>query len=305
MKTLVTGAGGFAGRHLIRELAGNGHEALALDVRFASPVEDADATFTADLRNRSDIFRIVSSVKPEACIHLGAVSFVPTGAADPVLMLSVNIDGTVSILDAIREHAPSCRLLVVSSAYVYDPAQTDQPLPETAPLTPITLYAISKAAADLATLAYAKHFRLPFMTVRPTNHTGPGQSTDFVVASFVEQIRDIARGNAAPVLMVGNLESQRAIADVRDVARAYRLIVEKGRPGEAYNVSASRAMRIADMLDSLCRLAGVNPERRVDPHRFRPTDRSPILDISKVQQHTGWTPQIEFSQTLKDMLQSG
>ena len=140
------------------------------------------------------------------------------------------------------------------------------------------------------------------MTARPNNHTGPGQAPPFAVAAFARQVRAIARGEAAAVVRTGNLESRRDLADVRDVVRAYRLLLEKGRPGEAYNVAAGNDVRMGDVLEELCRLAGVRPARETDPALYRPANESPRLDTGKLARDTGWAPLIPFEQTLRDML---
>ncbi len=290
------------GRHAVRELAGNGHEPVALDLRFQTPVDGAADSLVADLRDAAAIERIVRSAKPGACLHLGAISSVPEGETNPELLLAVNIMGTANLLEAARKHVPACRLLLVSTAHIYGASAGERRLKEDAPILPVSLYAVSKAAADLLTLGYAKRHGVQAMTARPNNHTGPGQSPRFVVPSFARQIRAIARGEGEPVLKVGNLESEREFADVRDVVRAYRLLMEKGRPGEAYNIAGNERMKVGEILDRLCKLAGVTPKITVDQAKYRPFDRSPLLDTGKLRKDTGWKPEIEFSQTLRDIL---
>jgi len=302
MRILVTGAGGFVGRHLVRELAINGHETFAFDVKFSTPVDKAIDAFIGDLRDSETVRRIVASVKPEACIHLGAISFVPAGKTDPELMFSVNVIGTVNVLEALRKHSAGSRILVISSAQVYGSTGSVRAVSENKPIAPVSMYAISKATADLTTLAYARQFNMHTMTARPNNHTGPGQSARFAVPSFARQVKAIARGESEPVIKVGNLESERYFIDVRDVARAYRLLIEKGRPGEAYNISSQNRIKIGTLLDNICSLAGIKPQYIVDPEKFRPTDSSPILDISKLQNVTGWKPEIDLFKTLRDIL---
>lgn len=302
MRILVTGAGGFVGRYVIHELARNGHEALAFDQNFSTEVAEAADSMTGDLREPATVNRIVSSVKPEACIHLGAVSFIPSGESDPESMFSVNVLGTINVLEAFRKHTAGSKILVISSAHVYGATGSGQIVSEQAPIAPVSMYAISKATADLTALAYARQYDMHTMTARPNNHTGPGQSPGFVVPSLARQVQVIARGESKAVIKVGNLESERDFTDVRDVARAYRLLIEKGRTGEAYNISAQNRMKISAVLDKLCRLAGISPELKVDPGKFRPTDSSPLLDTAKLQGDTGWKPEIEFSKTLQDIL---
>jgi GDP-4-dehydro-6-deoxy-D-mannose reductase len=140
------------------------------------------------------------------------------------------------------------------------------------------------------------------VVARPGNHIGPGQSTRFVAASFAEQVASIALGRAEPLLRVGNLESARDFLDVRDVARAYRLLLEKGRPEEAYNVGSGQKIRVGDLLDQLCRLAGIHPRMEVDPARYRAADVSGILDCGKIRRELGWEPEIPLQETLRELL---
>jgi GDP-4-dehydro-6-deoxy-D-mannose reductase len=302
MRVLVTGAGGFVGRYMVAELARNGHEAFAFDVPSSAPVKDAVASLHGDLCNPSDVNGAFTSSKCDACIHLGAISSVPAGQSNPTVMFSVNVLGTLNVLEAVRNCRPSARILVVSTAHVYGTAAGRGVVTEDAPLAPVSMYAISKCAADLATLAYARQYRMFGMTVRPNNHAGPRQSPDFFIASFASQIKAIAAGRSKAVLKVGNLESRRDVMDVRDVVRAYRLLLEKGRAGETYNMASQNVLAVREVLDRLCELAGVHPQIVVDPAKFRPTDSSPALDIAKVKSHTGWTPQIGITDTLKDIL---
>jgi len=302
MRILVTGAGGFVGRHLIRELAQAGHAAWAFDQQFSIPVTEAAENFTGDLRNGETVRRIVASARPDACVHLGAISFVPAGDLNPDVMLSVNVLGTVNLLEALRELAHSSRILVISTAQVYGPAQSDKPIRESAPISPVNIYAISKAAADITTLAYASQYGMHAMTARPSNHTGPGQSAQFVVSSFARQVKAISKGKSDTPLKVGNLESERNFMDVRDVARAYRLLVEKGQGGHAYNISSRNRVKIAAVLNELCELANISPDFTIDPDKFRPTDRLSVLDITRIHKDTGWEAEISLTKTLQDIL---
>lgn len=292
------------GHHLVRDLAKNGHDALALELHpSATHAAEAAETFTCDLRDPAGLNKIVASTKPDACIHLGAVSFVPDGTSAPDLVFSVNVLGTINVLDAFRQHAAGSRILVISSAHVYGPGAREEPIREDMPLAPMGMYAISKTAADLTALGYGKQYDMHIMTARPTNHTGPGQSDRFAVPSFARQIQAIAADKTQhPVLLVGNLESERDFSDVRDVARAYRLLIEKGHAGEAYNISSLNRAKLGAVLDELCKLGGVSPEIKVDPEKFRPTDSFPPLDITRLRDVTGWQAEISLSDTLRDIL---
>ncbi len=304
MRILVTGASGFVGRYLARDLSEHGHIVIGLDISFADPPSYCRETIVADLADASRIHDVFRSVRPDACVHLGGIAFVPAADIDPFRVLAINTLGTVHVLDAARSNVPQCRVLTVSSGQVYGPGSAYGPaLDEDSPLRPVSLYAISKAAADLATLGYARHYGLWAITARPNNHTGPGQSPSFAVPSFARQVRAIARGASPPVLRVGNIESRRDILDVRDVVTAYRLLIEKGRPGLAYNIAANRDIRIGDILMELCRLADIHPRVETDPSLFRPPDSSPVLSIERLKRDTGWSPTIPLEKTLRDVLE--
>ncbi len=303
MRILVTGAAGFVGRHMIDDLTRHGHEPLALDVAFPDPtLAEPAARFTADIRDSAAIEAAFRTARPDACVHLSAIAFVPDGENRPETMLSVNIAGTMILLDTLKRHAPDCKTLVVSTAQIYAPQDHESPVAEDAPLAPANLYAVSKAASDIAALGYARRFGLPLLTARPNNHTGPGQSSSFVVPALIRQAQAIAAGRTPPVIHAGNLESQRVFADVRDVVVAYRLLLEHGAAGEAYNVSAGDNRKLGAILDRICAMAGIDPSRETDPDKVRPTDRSPVLNTEKIRGQTGWTPRIPFDQTLRDML---
>jgi GDP-4-dehydro-6-deoxy-D-mannose reductase len=223
------------------------------------------------------------------------------GWTDPELVFNVNTQGTLNLLEAFRAEAPEARLLVVSSAEVYGRDKSDRAVREDDELHPDNLYAVSKVAADLATLLYARQYGMHVMTARPQNHIGPGQNHSFVVSSFAEQLARMARKEVPAILRVGNLDSKRDFTDVRDVVRAYRLIVERGQPGMAYNIASGQNVPIMDLLQALCAIAGVEPSVEIDPERYRPTDDPPLLDISRICEHTGWRPEIHIRDSLKDI----
>ena len=305
MRVLVTGSSGFVGRHLVRHLVESGHEPLCFDL--IEPVGGQTAslrTHIGDLQDVAGIAQHVRTLKPDGCIHLGGIAFVPMGWTDPGLVFSVNVTGTINLLEAFRAEAPAARMVVVTSSEVYGMTPRKEVITEKHPLTPSNLYGVSKMAADLSAQLYAKRYNMPIVVARPLNHIGPGQSPRFVTSAFAEQLIDIAHGKKKPAMRVGNLETERDFTDVRDVARAYRLLLEKGRPGEAYNITSGTRVRIRTVLDQLCELAGVHPQIDVDPQLYRPTDSSPVIETVKIREEAGWRPEIPLRTTLQDILGS-
>ncbi|MFC1461080.1 GDP-mannose 4,6-dehydratase [Verrucomicrobiota bacterium] len=301
MRVLVTGSAGFAGPHLIRELLDHDHEVVAFDLNpKAGHLRDIK-TFAGDIQDSDIVDRVVAEVRPDACIHLSAISFVPEGWANIRSMFSVNLTGTLNVLEAFRKSAPEARVLVISSAEVYGSNQRNDLVTEDDAVNPDNPYAISKAAADSVTLLYAHEYSMHTMTARPGNHIGPGQSSRFVVASFAGQLSAVASGQDGPV-RVGNLDSRRDFTDVRDVARAYRLLIEKGKAGQAYNIASGRTVMVRAVFDELCAIAGVRPDIEIDPALFRPARERALLDIKKIAADVGWRPEVPLSDTLRDIM---
>lgn len=226
----------------------------------------------------------------------------PDGWRQPQRMLTVNTLGTVNLLEAFRKAASSARVLVVSSAEIYGSQPRSAPITEDEPANPDNPYAVSKAAADQMALLYARNYAMPVMTARPFNHIGPGQSTRFAAPSFAQQLLQIARQQAPPVLKTGNLENQRDFTDVRDVARAYRLLIESAKVGQAYNIASGRAVALSKVLDKLCEIIGLRPTLEKDPSRFRPLEPRPQLAITKIAAAVHWQAAIPLEITLRDIV---
>lgn len=290
MRVLVTGGSGFVGGFVRRDLEAAGHTVVLHGQEHG------------DIRDPAQVEALVRDARPDACLHMAGIAYVPRGWTEPDLVFSVNVEGTLHVLEAVRRLAPAARTLVVSSAQVYGNTPRGQPLTEDDALEPDNLYGVSKVAADLMALLYARRYGLAVMTARPCNHIGPGQSTDFVVPAFAAQLKAIAAGQREPVMRVGNLESLREFADVRDVARAYRLLLESGTGGRAYNIATGKLVKIGDLLNQLCQVAGVQPAIEVEPKFYRPTDAQPALDTARIAADIGWAPQIPLERTLADIL---
>jgi GDP-4-dehydro-6-deoxy-D-mannose reductase len=299
MRVLVTGAGGFVGHWACKALTGAGHEVIPSELLPPSP-----DVATLDVTQPVQIEAILKDHRPDACLHLGGIAFVPLGWEKPDLVYRVNTLGTLNLLEGLRAHAPKAKLLMVSSAEVYGRESRDHPVRESDSLNPSNLYAVSKAAADQSVLLYAQHYGMHTMTARPQNHIGPGQHENFVAASFARQISNIAAGSAPGEMNVGNLDALRDFLDVRDVAEGYRRLLEEGHAGEAYNLASGKPLPIRTILDTLCELTDCHPDVTVDPARYREENESPILITEKIRAHTGWSPAYDLKRTLSDLLAS-
>jgi GDP-4-dehydro-6-deoxy-D-mannose reductase len=303
MRVLVTGAAGFVGGHAIPELTQAGHEVVAMVMPGQSTgLTGCAAVEAAELGDAAMLADLVKRHQPDACLHLAGMAFVPTAWEQPQEAIRVNVIGALNLLEAFRHHAPQAKFLTITSAQLYGHTPRDHAITEDEPAIADSIYSVSKWASDNCTLLYAKRYGMTAMTARPCNHIGPGQSESFVVSSFARQMIEIANGRREPLMKVGNLESEREFTDVRDVARAYRLLLEKGQAGHAYNISSGRLMKIQKVFDLLLELTGAAPRIEIDPALYRPTDTQPVIDTRRIREHTGWEPQIPLEQTLRDII---
>lgn len=298
MNILVTGCNGFVGRHAAAVLRQAGHEVTGSDI--ACPPGDAPPCIPMDVCDLDSILGVLADVRPDAVLHLGGIAFVPLGWTEPQRIFSVNTIGTLNLLDAVRRKTPAARVLVVTSAEVYGSRPAPAPLTEDSPYRPDNIYGVAKAAADQSALLYAGRHGLDVMVARPSNHIGPGQSKNFVSSAFAAQLAAIAKG-APPVMHVGNLDQRRDFTDVRDVARAYALLLAKGTSGRAYNIASGRMTPVRDILDTLCDIAKTTPKIEIDPDLFRPTDNRPSYNTARLRDDVGWQPEIPLRQTLADI----
>ena len=265
---------------------------------------DAVNMLVADLSDASSMRRLVAAVRPDRIFHLAALSFVPSSWNAPAETFHVNLVGQVNLFEGIREAGLDPLVQIAGSSEEYGLVHPDEvPMKETNPLRPLSPYAVSKIGQEMLAYQYFKSHGLRAITTRGFNHTGPRRGEIFVTSNFARQIVEIERGRRAPVIDVGDLTPRRDWSDVRDVVRGYWDALEKGIPGEVYNVGSGSATSVGEMLDILLSLSSVRIEVRQDPSRLRPSD-VPILwaDASKFRQQTGWQPRIPFRQTLSDLL---
>jgi GDP-4-dehydro-6-deoxy-D-mannose reductase len=254
-----------------------------------------------DLLDAPAVGKAVARLRPATVFHCAGSAHVGQSWGHTRETLATNVRGTHHLLDALRKAGLNARVLVPGSSYVY--RQSDHALSEDDPIGPASPYALSKLAQEMLGRRSIQEDGQQVFLTRSFNHIGPRQDPSFAASAFAKQIALIEKGRMPPVIEVGNLDALRDLTDVRDTARAYRDIVERGRPGVVYNVCSGTAHRIGDMLNALVKLSSVPVDVRVDPARFRPND-TPILlgNPARLQRETGWAPSIPLDQTLSDLL---
>lgn len=301
---LITGAAGFAGRHLVRELERETPWDVVGLARHAMSLGERTRVLACDLREADLVRRVLDRVRPDIIFHLAAQSYVPKAFASPADTLVSNLTGQLNLLEASRSIGIDPVVLIIGSAEEYGSVPADQlPVTEATPFRPANPYAVSKVGQDMLGLQYHLAFGMRVIRARPFNHFGPGQDDRFVVSNFARQIAQIELGRVEPVVLTGNLDAKRDFLDVRDVVRAYRLLVVSGVAGEVYNVARGAAISIGDILSSLIASASLAIEVRQDPTRLRPSD-TPVLygDASRLRQATGWAATYELDRSLLDTL---
>lgn len=304
MKTLIIGAAGFVGQYLLSHLQEDcGWEVCVTKL----PQETLDCSCQVRDLNILDpeaIFSLLQEVQPDAIVHLAAQSSVALSWKRPQLTAEVNVCGALNLLEAVRRLEVAPRLLLVGSGDEYGALpQGICRVTEEQPPHPTNIYAVTKLCQNLFGSLYANAYQMDVICVRAFNHIGPGQLPGFVVSDFCKQIAEIELGLRQPVLMTGNLDAKRDFTDVRDVVRAYGMLLQSGRSGETYNVGSGHAVAISELLQQLCGLASVPISHTLDPERLRPSDLPVIeADISKLQRDTGWSRMIPLEQTLLDTL---
>jgi GDP-4-dehydro-6-deoxy-D-mannose reductase len=296
VRALVTGGNGFVGRHLVSELRARGYETI---VAGAGDLGPGDAAF--DLVDLASVRAVVDRARPEIVFHLAGYASVADASRVPLETYAVNIGGTANVIEAIRSSDAPARLLFVSSAEVYGVrVPSDMPLRETTSPAPATIYAASKLAAEAIVLASLQTYGLRAVIVRPFNLIGPGQSDRFAVGAFAQRLARIA-GGAPPLFPVGNLTAQRDFLDVRDAARAFADLAERGLDGEIYNVCSGVPKGVAEVLRQLVFAARIGVEMREDPALMRPIDMPMAYgDNAKLRAATGWEPKLPLGRTLQD-----
>lgn len=319
MRVLLTGIAGFAGSHLAEYLLGDrarqdGAEMQtdALEVhgiihrhdhRILHLI-DRIQLHRGDMRNALWVSETMEKVQPDSILHLAAWSDVGGSWQQPWTVYELNIQCQLNLLEAQRRWRPDAHTVIVTSNEVYGKVlPEDLPIREDAPFRPNSPYGVSKVAQDMMALQYWQSHQLPIVRARSFNHMGPGQSSEFAGSAFARQIAEIEAGLRSPVVKVGNLDAERDFTDVRDVVRAYWLLVQRGEPGCAYNVGSGTPHSARWLLETLLSFSSADVTIEPDPARMRPSDvPCSYCDNARLRTATGWQPEIDLEESLHDML---
>ena len=306
MKALVVGGGGFVGPYLVRHLKDElGYEVTVTKTEKETLAMDGAVVKNLDILDKNQISELLNEEKPDYLFHLAAQSSVAYSWKNPTLTDDVNIKGCVNLLEAVKDADEKPRVLLIGSGEEYGHIKKDEcPIIEDNVLRPGNIYAATKSCQNMLGKIYSDAYGLDIMMVRAFNHIGPNQTPVFVVADFCKQVADIEKGKQEPVIYVGNLSAKRDFTDVRDVVKAYALLVKGGKRGETYNVGRGHAVAIEDILKEIVSMSDKDIEVKVDEKKLRPVD-VPIIepDIEKIKKEVGWEPVIELRQTLEETLE--
>jgi len=306
---LITGGTGFVGPHLIQLLKSNASKSSASkiaviasgDNRSRQEQEQQVEYYELDLRKADEVRSLVHKLSPTHIFHLAGISAVDVSWSNPRLTFEVNVLGAYNLFEGAMSLPSPPRILNVSTCQVY--ARSDGILSETSPISPDNPYAASKAMAELLLVQYRKSIAGGIITARSFNHSGPGQTPNFVLASIARQFAEMEAGLRPPRLTVGNIDVKRDFTDVRDVVLAYSALLNQGRAGEIYNVCSGSAIRVADAMQIFQAVSGITVEIDADRARRRPNEVPQILgDFTKIRKETGWSPQIPLEKTIRDLL---
>jgi GDP-4-dehydro-6-deoxy-D-mannose reductase len=305
VRILITGIGGFVGRHLTAYVLAQTPDAelhgAVIAPEHAIPQAECHVV---DLKDEAAVHTLIQRVRPDHIYHLAAQASVGRSFEAPWETLENNILAQLNLITGCLKLETPPRLLIISSGEIYG-AETvsDTPPTEDAPLCPSNPYSVSKVAQDMLGLQYYLSHKLPIMRARPFNHLGPGQRLGFVAPDFALQVARIEAGVQAPIMRVGNLSAERDFTDVRDIVRAYFLIMERGNPGEAYNIASGRYITVRYLLDVMLGYSSAQIRVETDTARLRPSGTSRSWgDASRLRRVTGWEPQIPIEQTIFDVL---
>lgn len=292
MRVLVTGADGFVGRHLCSAFEARGDTVWAAG--------GPGGVRALEITSQAEVAKCVADCKPEGIVHLAGISSVARSHAAPAEAVTVNVLGAAHLLQAVREHAPKARVLLVGSGEEYGRLEEGHPADEETPLAPLSPYAASKVAAETLGRQAIASYGTAVVFLRPFNHLGAGQAPGFVVPSFAAQLMKVSRGRSSPVIEVGDLAPVRDFTHVLDVVDAYLLLLAHGQPGEAYNICSGKGWSIRQVLEALQQIVGTSAEIKADPSRLRPAEIPWLVGKPARIERLGWKRQRTVEQALTE-----
>lgn len=302
-RALIFGAGGFVGAYLAKELAENGYEVFGSDLRGTTGNPDFSGYRSGDLTDADAVRSIVDEFQPSAIVNLAAISSVGQSWKMPQVTMSVNVNGTLNILDAAKALKSPPKILLIGSSEEYAPSGA--PLKETDPIDANNPYGISKTAQERFAEIYEKHYGLRIYRTRSFNHTGISQPSSFVLPSWCSQVAEIEKSGRPGILKVGNIDVARDFSDVRDVVYAYRTLLESDSYGQVYNIGSGIATPLREIIETVIGFSSREISYEVDQALIRPSDQPCVqADISKATRELGWQPEIPLMRTLRDMYES-
>ena len=302
---LITGSEGFAGQYLWKELESNGYQVYGTTL-LAPETGLSKNVFVCDIEKQDQLSVLILKIRPDIIVHLAGQAKPGLSYKIPQKTISVNTIGTINLFEAVKNISSyKPRIIVIGSSEEYGIVLPENlPITEKTRVNPTNPYSISKTANWFLSQEYVRAFNFDIVYVTPFNHTGPGQSLGFITSDVSSQIVEIENGKKKPIVLTGDLSSKRDICDVRDVVRGYRLLIEKGKPGERYIISSGKSVLVRDIVDKLISLSKVKIELQLDPSRVRPSDAPDLYGShEKITGETGWTPEIPLEKTLEDILE--
>lgn len=299
-KVLIFGVGGFVGSYLSREFIEHGYTVIGTDKIKGFMLSSEVEFYESDLLETEAVERLVNKIQPDIIINLAAISSVGVSWSIPQTTMQVNVVGALNIMEAAKKSKKKPKILFVGSSEEY--VISDGPMNEKVQLNASNPYGISKVTQEQFAKIYKEQYGLKIYCVRSFNHTGVGQRDTFVLPSFCKQVAEIDKSGKPGVMKVGNLKVKRDFSHVKDIVRAYRMVVESDNCGVVYNVGSGKAYSLDDMLQYIISLGGQEIKVEVDQSRFRPTDQPMICcDYNLIKKELGWEPQYTVFDALKEM----
>lgn len=312
-KYLITGFSGFVGHHFMNYLESKGVQASVLGLDIQPPQTDYTKDFKfvnqtfmeLDLLDKEKLQYIIYNYQPDYLLHLASFSSVAYSWQNPVLSFQNNINIFLNLVESIHQSKINCRILSIGSSEEYGNINEDRlPLKEDCQLDPVSPYAVARVSQELLSNVYVKGYKLDIILTRSFNHIGPGQNERFVIPSFVKQLVKMHKGLSSDnELVVGDTSIIRDFTDVRDVVRAYYMLLKNGKSGEIYNICSGKGRSLSEIIEVIAKTLGIVVKQKVNPELIRPNDNKKIIgSYDKVKHEIGWSPEFSLEATLQDLI---